>query len=256
VYVLYKLVQILLWPELWILTCFVGAWVASYSTRRHALGRRLLFVGILLFYILGITPTGEALLRPLELRYAHSPVGQGHSYDAVVVLGGGSKWEPQTKAGTILGTNSLDRLVCGMRLLHKGGAPKLVLAGGLGHPFGLAPPEAATMREFAIEFGIPPSAILTEGRSRITSESAVDVRRMLPNARRIVLVTDAYHLPRSMALFRKQGFDVAPYPCNYLTSAGNWSPLDFLPSGNSFRLVNTAIHEYVGIAAYWAMGYL
>jgi uncharacterized SAM-binding protein YcdF (DUF218 family) len=143
-----------------------------------------------------------------------------------------------------------------MRLFHKGAAPKLVLAGGLGHPFGPAPPEAATMREFAIELGIPPSAILTEGRSRITSESAVEVRRMLPNTRRIVLVTDAYHLPRSMALFRKQGFDVAPYPCNYLISAGNWSLVDFLPSGNSFRRISTAIHEYVGIAAYKAMGSL
>ena len=61
-YVLYKLLQVLLWPELWIFARFVGAWAVSYSTRRYPLGRGLLFVGIFLFYILGITPTGEALL--------------------------------------------------------------------------------------------------------------------------------------------------------------------------------------------------
>jgi len=254
VYVLYKLLQVLLWPELWIFACFVGAWMASFSTQRYALGRWLLFVGILLFYILGITPTGEVLLRPLELRYVPFRDGDGHSYDAVVVLGGGKR-QPPTGATAILGTNSLDRLVCGMRLVRNGAAPILVLSGGSGYPFGQATPAADTMREFAIEFGIPPSAILTEGRSRITFENAVEVRRMLPNTRRIVLVTDASHLPRATAVFRKQGFDVAPSPCTYLTSGG-WGPLDFLPRSDNFTLVNTAIHEYVGIAAYRAMGYL
>jgi len=255
VYVLYKLLQVLLWPELWILACFVGSWVVSYSTRRYALGRWLLFVGILLFYILGITPTGVALLRPLELRYAPFD-GQGHSYDAVVVLSGGIRGEPQTGTTTILGTHSLDRLVCGMRLVRNGAAPILVVSGGAGHPFGPAKPEADTMREFAIEFGIPPSAILTEGRSRTTVGNAVEVRRLLPNTRRIVLVTDASHLPRSAAVFRKQGFDVAPYPCTYLTAAGSWDPFDFLPCSDGLARVNIAIHEYVGMAAYWAMGYL
>ena len=254
-YVFYKVLQVLLWPELWIFACFVGSWAAFYATRRYALGRWLLSVGIFLFYILGITPTGDALLRPLELRYAPFN-GQGHSYDAVVVLSEGIKGQPQTGATTILGTHSLDRLVCGMRLVRNGAAPILVLSGGGGHPFGPAPSVADTMREFAIEFGIPPSAILTEGRSRTTAESAVEVRRMLPNTRRIVLVTDASHLPRSTAVFRKQGFDVAPYPCTYLTKAGSWDPLDFLPCLDGFANVNTAIHEYVGIAAYRAMGYL
>jgi uncharacterized SAM-binding protein YcdF (DUF218 family) len=255
VYVLYKVLQVLLWPELWIFACFVGAWAAFYATRRYALGRWLLVAGIFLFYILGITPTGEALLRPLELRYAPFD-GKGHSYDAVVVLSEGIKGQPHTGAATILATHSLDRLVCGMRLIRNGAAPILVLSGGGGHPFGPAPSVADTMREFAIEFGIPPSAILTEGRSRTTAESAVEVRRMLPNTRRIVLVTDASHLPRSNAVFRKQGFDVAPYPCTYLTSAGRGDPLDFLPCSDGFALVNTAIHEYVGIAVYRTMGYL
>jgi len=255
-YVLYKLLQVLLWPELWIFACFVGAWVAFYSTRRHALGRWLLFVGVLLFYIVGITPTGDALLRPLELRYVLLRDGEGHAYDAVVVLSGGIKGQPQTGATTILGTHSLDRLICGMRLVRKGAAPILVLSGGGGNPFGPAQPVADTMREFAIEFGIPPSAILTEGRSRTTFENALEVRRMLPNTHRIVLVTDALHLPRSTAVFRKQGFDVAPYPCTYLTSGGSGDPLVFLPCSDGFDHVRTAIHEYVGIAASRAMGYL
>ena len=254
-YVHYKYyLQILLWPELWIFACVIGAWVASFSTRRYALVRWLLLVGMLLFYILGITPTGAALLRPLELRYAPFPEGNDHAYDAVVVLSGEITRQPQTGATTVLGTQSLDRLVCGIRLMRKGAAPILVLAGGRGDPFGSATPAADTMREFAIEFGIPSSAILSENKSRFTSESAVEVRRMLPNARRIVLVTAASHLPRSAAVFRKQGFDVAPYQCTYLTSAGRWAPLAFFPNSEGFALVTTAIHEYVGLIAYRTMG--
>jgi uncharacterized SAM-binding protein YcdF (DUF218 family) len=255
VYVHYKYyLQILLWPELWIFACVVGAWVASFSPRRSALVRWLLFVGILLFYLLGITPTGAALLRPLEWRYAPFREAKDHSYEAVVVLSGEITRQPQTGTTTILGTQSLDRLVCGIRLVRNRAAPILVLAGGRGDPFGSATPPADTMREFAIEFGIPPSAILTESRSRFTSESAVEVRRMLPDTRRIVLVTAASHLPRSAAVFRKQGFDVAPYPCTYLTSAGSWAPLAFFPNSEGFALVTTAIHEYVGLAAYRVMG--
>ena len=236
--------------------CQFRGGLGGLSNLALSLGRWLLLVGILPFYILGIKPTGEALLRPLELWYAPFRDGEGHSYDAVVVLSGRTQWQPQTETWTILGTNSLDRLVCGMRVVRKGAAPILVVSGGVGDPFGLATPVTDTMREFAIKFGIPTSAILTENKSRSTAEQAEEVRRVLPNTRRIVLVTDASHLPRSTAVFRKQGFDVAPYPCTYLTSAGSWEPLDFLPSSEGFYLVYTAIHEYVGIAAYKVMGYL
>ena len=220
------------------------------------LGRKLLLIGILLFYILGIKPTGEALLRPLELRYAPFRDGEGYSYDAVVVLSGRTQWQSPTKTWTILGTNSLDRLACGMRVVRQGAAPILVVSGGAGGPFGPTTPIADMMREFAIKFGIPSSAIRTESKSRTTAEQAKEVRRVLSDARRIVLVTDASHLPRATAVFRKQGFDVAPYPCTYLTSPDSWGPRDFLPSSEGFYLVYTAIHEYVGIAAYKVMGYL
>ena len=254
-FVFYKFLQILLRPELWILACFIGSCVAFCSIRRSIFGRWLLFIGIFLFYILGIRPTGEALLSPLELRYAPFREDEGHSYEAVVVLSGGIKGQPQTRVATILGTKSLDHLVCGMRLARKGTAPVLVLSGGIADPFGPTAAEADTMRELAVEFGIQTSAIMTESKSHNTATQAEEVRRMLPNTRRIVLVTDASHLPRSTGVFKKQGFEVAPYPCTYLTSPGGWGPLDFLPSSDGFVLVSAAIHEYVGIAVYKLMGY-
>jgi uncharacterized SAM-binding protein YcdF (DUF218 family) len=99
--------------------------------------------------------------------------------------------------------------------------------------------------------------ILTETRSRTTAESAIEVRRLVPNAQRIVLTTSAYHLPRAMALFKKQGFaEVIPAPCYYEVTGKDFMITDLLPGADRIKLVNVAIHEYVGIAIYWALGRL
>jgi uncharacterized SAM-binding protein YcdF (DUF218 family) len=254
-YLTYKLLQLVLRPELWIFACLLVAWALGRSPRRHRSARRLLLVGLLLFYVLGIAPTGQVLLRWLESLYP-APAVAGKSFDAVVVMSGGNVPDMETGQATIIGTDSINRVICGMRIVRKTGTRTLVLTGGVGDPFSRIPPDAEAMRDFAIEFGIPPSSIVTEVDSRHTAASAAEVRRMLPEAHRIVVVTAASHLPRSVALFRKQGFEVTPAPCSYFATTLRWSPIDFLPSAGGLELVNLAIHEYVGIAAYWLLGRL
>ena len=252
----YKLIQVPLRPELWIVVCLVGAWALSRSANRLRLARRLLLLGILLLYGLGIRPTTDALVRPLETRYPPIAAAESKPYDAIVVLGGGSRWQPQTGAATIIGTASLPRLICGMMSLRAGFAPALVLSGGVGDPLRQSPPEADVMRDLALQLGAPPSAVLTESNSRTTAENAVEVRRTLPSARRIVLVTSALHLPRATALFRKQGFEVTPAPCDFIVSPDPWGPTDFLPSGRALSYTGAAIHEYVALAVFRAIGRL
>jgi uncharacterized SAM-binding protein YcdF (DUF218 family) len=249
----YKLVQLLLRPELWIFTCLIAAWFLSRSPRRLRAARWLLSLGILLFYVLGITPTGQALCRSLESQY-RTPLLTGTSYDAVVVLAGGNNRNPDTGQTSILGTDSVNRMICGLRVWRQTSTPALVLTGGVGDPLGRTPPDADAMREFAVEFGVPATTILTESRSRHTAESATEVRRLLPRTHRIVLVTNAVHLPRSTALFRKQGFDVTPFPCTYFAGSEGWSVDDFVPSAGGFWLVGAALHEYVGMAVYRVLG--
>jgi uncharacterized SAM-binding protein YcdF (DUF218 family) len=252
-YFAYKLVQLLLRPELWIFTCLIGAWFLSRSPRRLRSARWLLSLGILLFYVLGITPTGAALCRSLESQY-RTPLLTGTSYDAVVVLAGGNNRNPDTGEASILGTDSVNRVICGLRVWHQTSAPALVLSGGVADPLERMPPDADAMREFALESGGPATTILTESRSRHTAESATEVRRLLPQARRIVLVTHALHLPRSTALFRKQGFEVTPFPCTYFVTSEHWSVADFVPSAGGLQLVGFALHEYVGMAVYRILG--
>lgn len=254
-YVLYKTVQWLLRPELWIFASLIVAWFLSRSRRRLRAAQSFLVLGIGLFYALGITPTGQVLMRGLESQYAIPPVSKG-SYDAIVVLSAGTSRNPQTGVTSILGTETLSRVICGIRWWRLTATPSLVMSGGVGDPFQRTPPEAIAMQEFAVEFGVPASVIVTDVKARHTAESAAEVRQLLPRAQRIVLVTTAMHLRRSTALFRKQGFDVTPAPCTFLAAIPDWSLMDFLPSAGGLALAGTAIHEYAGIAAYRFMGRL
>jgi uncharacterized SAM-binding protein YcdF (DUF218 family) len=256
VYAVYRLSQVFLEVELWIFICLAAA--AYLALRRKFLpSRRLLLLGVLLIYLMGLAPIAKALIGPLEARYPPLVPGQEVSSDAIVVLAGGIRWQPIIHSHTILGTQSLERLICGIDLLRDGSAPVLVLTGGAAQVFGHPGLEASAMKDQALRLGIPKEAILIETDSRTTAESAVQVRRLLPNAHRIVLTTTAYHLPRAVALFKKQGFaEVIPAPCSYEVTGEEFMLMDLLPRLSSITLIDYAIHEYVGIAVYKALGKL
>ena len=71
---------------------------------------------------------------------------------------------------------------------------------------------------------------------------------------RWLLVTSAYHMPRSVGLFRKAGFAVEPYPVDW--RVGGRADILTLSSLSSEGLdrVDTGIREWIGLAAYWISG--
>ena len=255
-YAAYRLSQVFLRVELWIFFCLLAAGVLALR-RRFLPCRRLLLLGVALFYGVSIAPTAKALIGPLESRYPPFLTGRNQTYDAIVVLGGGIQRQLPGDTYTIFGTESLDRLICGINLLKEAVAPLLVLAGGDSDPLRQTSSDASVMQDQALRLGTPPNAILIETRSRTTAENAVEVRRLLPDAQRIVLTSSAYHLPRAVALFKKQGFaEVIPAPCYYEITGRDFVVTDLFPGYERLRLVDVAIHEYVGIAVYRALGKL
>ena len=255
-YAVYRLSQLFLQVEVWIFLCLLAAGVLALG-RRFLPSRRFLLLGVTLFYAVSIAPTAKALIGPLESRYPPFLPDREQTYEAIVVLAGAIQRQPPADSYTILGTESLDRLICGINLLKEAAAPLLVLTGGGSDPLRPTPAEASVMQDQALRLGIPPYAVLIETHSRTTAESAVEVRRLLPEARRIVLVSSAYHLPRAVALFKKQGFaEIMPAPCYYEITGNDFIVTDLIPGYERLRLVDAAIHEYVGIAVYRALGRL
>ena len=96
------------------------------------------------------------------------------------------------------------RTLQGAALWHMGEVSHLVPCGGLGrHP----PSEGEAMRRLLVEAGVPDEAIHPETASRDTLEN---IRLALPilarlGTDRVVVVTDAPHLPRALLVARRHG---------------------------------------------------
>ena len=132
--------------------------------------------------------------------------------DAIVVLGAA---QYRGRPSPVLRA----RLDHAIGLYARGLAPRLVLTGGIAE--GDTASEAAVSRSYALQAGVPDSAILLENEGRTTHQSLERVARLL-QARRlhsVVLVSDPFHLARAGQIGRRHGLEVRTSPT---TTRGTW----------------------------------
>jgi uncharacterized SAM-binding protein YcdF (DUF218 family) len=143
----------------------------------------------------------------------------------------------------------------------------MILSGGRIDWRGGGPPESADMAELVQGMGVPKSAILQEPNSHNTRENAVNVKQMMEakGIRRILLVTSAMHMPRSLMIFKKLGIEAIAAPTDFLTSQQDSSELrtspeavilNLLPDVEWLLRTTRALKEYVGIGVYWLRGWI
>jgi uncharacterized SAM-binding protein YcdF (DUF218 family) len=115
-------------------------------------------------------------------------------------------------------------------------------------------PEADVMARIAVLLGVKPEDITLERNSRDTEEEAVLIAKMV-GAQKIILVTSAAHMPRSVALFKKHGLQPIPAPADYLVKeAQGLDATRFFPKAGHLGQVESAWHEYLGLAWAWLRG--
>jgi uncharacterized SAM-binding protein YcdF (DUF218 family) len=116
--------------------------------------------------------------------------------------------------------------------------------------------------------GVPPEAVLLETDSGNTYENAVACRKILKEKgfRRVILVTSAAHMPRSVGVFKRLGIEVIPAPTGYTATQGDVgisipkNPYNFLisllPDADNLKTTTRMLKEYVGIFIYKLRGWL
>jgi uncharacterized SAM-binding protein YcdF (DUF218 family) len=129
----------------------------------------------------------------------------------------------------------------------------LVMSGGTGDAKPGTVLEADAMANVAMRLGIPAKDIVIENRSRNTWENAQAVQKILPG-KTIILVTSAFHMRRSVAMFKKQGFSVLSAPAGYLSQTRHGSYTDCLPQAEALATSSTAIAEYISLSWYGMTG--
>ena len=108
--------------------------------------------------------------------------------------------------------------------------------------------ETRLMRQFVLTMGVPEEDVIVESESRDTKDQALFVEKIV-GKEALVLVTEASHMPRSMALFHKQGLFPIAAPVGHLISPGGKAGLwGFIPNSGSLQIAERAFYEYLGLA--------
>ena len=236
----------------WVLppACFVVAlvWLGWRLWRRARSLAGVAWMVALLLYAASVAPVSEWLLRELEYRVPPAAV---IGTDVIVVLGGGTMKDVPTPAGWSgqLHDAAGQRLLAAYALHRQTGLPLLVSGGEVFAEYGR---EAVIMRDILVSFGVSPAKIILEDRSLNTTENAQLTAPILlqRGLRHPLLVTSAFHMPRSVTEFQRAGISVAPYPAGFYTSRRyHGTLLDVVPSGSALRGTSSALKEYLGLAA-------
>ena len=224
------------------------------ATRLASFGRRLLIASAVLLAVCGFSPLGDLLLHPLEARFPPWDPARG-APDGIVVLGGAIDAELSADHGTVVFTRAADRVVEAAALARQYPKARIIFSGGSANLTD-GPREADYAAAIFERLGVARDRLIMERRSRNTMENAEFSKELAApkSGERWLLVTSAFHMPRSIGIFRKVGFAVEPYPVDWRTGRYvDW--LEFSPFVlDGLERTEIAVREYLGLVAYRISG--
>jgi uncharacterized SAM-binding protein YcdF (DUF218 family) len=247
-----KLLSALTQPLAWAaLLLLLALW---WLRRRPIAARRALLGGLAIVALVGWRPPPDALLRRLE-DSSKPPGGSLNSFVGMVVLGGAID-PPHNRPGRdqVSLNGAAERMTVPVALMRQYPHLRLLFAGGDSGLWRGGTSPASSAKLLFESLGVDPSRVVYQGASRTTYEDAVTSSAVpgVDKTQRWLLVTSAWHMPRSLATFKAAGWNVTPYPVDYLT--GSYTPLtEYSLVEGAFRW-QTALHEYLGRLAYAASG--
>ena len=239
------LASFILPPAGLVLLSLLGWWVAR---SRAVLGGAIMWLSALLLVGLS-TDAGSALLvQPLEQQSLPLISARESKAGAIVILGGGRLHAaPEAGGRDQVGVQTLMRLRAGAHIQRQTGLPVLVAGGA---PDGSGESEARLMAHTLKEdFNV--SVRWIEDKSTNTAGNAVLAAPVLhqANIRRILLVTDAVHMPRARLVFERAGLEVVPMPTNFV-SMRHTDAASFIPHAQALKNSHYALHEWLGLLWY------
>ena len=232
---------------------FLGIISNNHQIRRRA----FIIAALLILWLSSTSGFSNLLARSLEWRYKPPeviPLGE-----VIVLLGGGTEPKAYPRSGVEM-NGAGDRVIYAAQLFKEGKAPLILLSGGeiTWMNDGSTTP-AEDMAEILLSMDVPQDALIVEDLSRNTYENALYAKELLDERgiSKILLVTSAMHMPRSVSLFEAQGFEVTPLPVDYSVvedgSAENQNSvlvtkiLNIIPNASNSGLNDQCIKGIFGI---------
>ena len=224
-------------------------------TKRQKSGRALVTLAALSLLVFANKGVARLLISPLETRYTAIPEVQAArdlpaavtACRAIVVLGGGHSDTNELSRVNQLSSSALSRLAEAVRLARLLPNTQLIVSGNNGPVY---PSHAQILAEAAMSLGIAPERIVRLDDTRDTDDEAHELARRLGHEP-FLLVTSAWHMPRSMALCEKAGAQPVAAPADFMQRPGESTDRDLLLWDlGALERSTKAIHERLGL--FWA----
>lgn len=226
--------------------------VLLWRGRRRRLGLLMSLMGLGCLWLMSLPAVSNRLWHSLE---ADAPftIDEHTRYDVVILLGGAVSAYGSTPEEPAWNDN-VERLLEVRSLLADGRAERVLVTGGsLGS--GL-PTEAEYLSRELQRLGIAQERIMVEAKANNTRENAVFTKSLVEplGAKKLLLVTSAFHMPRAMGCFEAVGLHPDAFPVDYRLRALERDP-HLMPRGDYLSQSTRALHEWLGRAVYWVLGY-
>ena len=199
----------------------------------------------------------QFLVLRLEEKFPPIDIESLPEQDVGILLGGMINPLPFYKNRVEL-LSSADRLTETFILYRKKKIKKILFTGGSGVLFATDTSEASFAKKYFLDLGVKEEDIIIEDKSRNTIENARFTKQILDEKKfkKILLITSAFHMPRSSQIFKKQEIEFTAFPVDYraIGQGLNWEV--FIPSVGALETVTISIKEWVGILVYEYAGFL
>ncbi len=223
-------------------------------------------MGIALGLILIFSNAWVSSLLTQSLEWQHISNEELPETEAIILLGGSTQ-APIPPRNTVEINDSGDRVFYAAHLYKAGKAPIIIATGGGISWLGKTIPEANNMKQLLVAMGVPPSAVIEETHALNTHENAVYTKEILEERgiEKALLVTSAFHMPRSVLTFKKQEINIIPAPTDFSITKQHWEQLqstpqatliNSLPSAGNLEQTTKVLKEYLGIFIYWLRGWI
>jgi uncharacterized SAM-binding protein YcdF (DUF218 family) len=217
-------------------------------------------IPVALLFVLGSTPLASALVASAERPYASALRSQTSALrppcSAILVLGGGVYPSEHDLYGFALGGGA-SRILTGLELARRGRATNLVLGGSVPLP-GSDEVTSAKVQHWVTSLGVRGITVTNLGLCRNTYDEALAFKPLMQSNQwtSVLLVTSALHMPRSVALFRKQGIPVEPVAYDFHAYGTPKSAFGIFPSVGNLELLGLYTHEKIGWVVYKLRGWI
>lgn len=252
-FILSKILRSLLYPTTWIFLLLLFQFFIS----NPKIKKKLTIITLLLFFFVSNGFIVTKLISWYETPL--TPINKVEVHEIGIVLGGAARIVESDTNRLFLGPSG-DRIVQAIQLYKQGKIKKILFSGGAGNLTGEKIPESVIVRKYFIQIEIPEQDLIFEERSRNTYENAVFTKNILGHnfskTQSYLLITSSLHMPRSVAIFKKQGFLITPFSIDQLYDPA-YREIDFYfaPKTESIQMLENLLHEIIGFITYFFMGY-